>query len=159
ASRDALEHLAKAPVMDHLERSDRAEIIAAWLDSHGVSSGWDLAPTFVSAGVDTAWMEEFVGKLPATSQKDAIAWLEARISLKSLLTQVEQSTGRISELVKAVKSYSYMDKSPMHEIDIHEGIESTLTMLGHKMKNMTVVRAFDRSVPRIMAYGSELNQV
>ena len=72
---------------------------------------------------------------------------------------MEQSTARIAELVKAVKSYSYMDQSPMQEVDIHEGIESTLTMLGHKLKNVTLVRAFDRSVPRIMAYGSELNQV
>ena len=85
-------------------------------------------------------------------------WKRA-LNLKSLLSQVEQSTGRIAELVKAVKSYSYMDQSPMQEVDIHEGIESTLTMLGHKLKNVTVVRAFDRSVPRIMAYGSELNQV
>jgi len=72
---------------------------------------------------------------------------------------VEQSTVRIAELIKAVKSYSYMDQSPMQEVDIHEGIESTLTMLGHKLKDVTLVRAFDRSVPRIMAYGSELNQV
>ena len=72
---------------------------------------------------------------------------------------MEQSTGRIAELVKAIKSYSYMDQSPMQEVDIHEGIESTLTMLGHKLKNVTLVRAFDRSIPRIMAYGSELNQV
>ncbi|HVY70400.1 MAG TPA: ATP-binding protein, partial [Verrucomicrobiae bacterium] len=66
---------------------------------------------------------------------------------------------RIGELVKAVKSYTYMDQSPMQEVDIHEGIESTLTMLGHKLKNVTLVRSFDRSVPRIPAYGSELNQV
>jgi signal transduction histidine kinase len=79
--------------------------------------------------------------------------------LKALVCQVEQSTVRIADLVKAVKSYSYMDQSPMQEVDIHEGIESTLMMLGHKLKNVTLVRAFDRSVPRIMAYGSELNQV
>jgi signal transduction histidine kinase len=81
------------------------------------------------------------------------------LNLKSLVSQVDQSTARIAELVKAVKSYSYMDQSPMQEVDIHEGIESTLIMLGHKLKNVTLVRAFDRSVPRIMAYGSELNQV
>ena len=68
------------------------------------------------------------------------------MNLKSLLSQVEQSTGRIAELVKAVKSYSYMDQSPMQEVDIHDGLESTLTMLGHKLKNVTLVRAFDRSV-------------
>src|ERR1043166_3631419 len=99
------------------------------------------------------------GKIPPTSHADGLGWFEARLNLKSLLSQVEQSTGRIAELVKAIRSYSYMDQSPMQEIDIHEGIESTLTMLGHKLKNVTVVRAFDRCVPRIMAYGSELNQV
>ena len=81
------------------------------------------------------------------------------MNLKLLLEQIEQSTHRIAELVKAVKSYSYMDQSPMQEVDIHEGIESTLTMLGHKLKNVTLARSFDRSLPRIMAYGSELNQV
>src|SRR6185503_7805524 len=75
------------------------------------------------------------------------------------LNEVEQSTRRIAELVKAVKSYSYMDQSPMQEIDVHEGLESTLTMLGHKLKNVTLIRAFDHSIPRIPAYGSELNQV
>ena len=106
-----------------------------------------------------AWLEELAGKLPRATHADAIGWLEARLNLKSLVSEVEQSTGRIEKLVKAVKSYSYMDQSPMQEVDIHEGIESTLTMLGHKLKNVTLVRAFDRSVPRIMAYGSELNQV
>jgi signal transduction histidine kinase len=159
ASQDALERLAKTLPLDHLERSDRAETIAPWLEAHGVAAGWELAPTFVSAGVDIPWLEDLAGKLPAASHVDALGWLEARLNLKSLLGQVEQSTGRIAELVKAIKSYSYMDQSPMQEVDIHEGLESTLTMLGHKLKNVTLVRAFDRSIPRIMAYGSELNQV
>jgi signal transduction histidine kinase len=81
------------------------------------------------------------------------------LSLKLLLSQIEQSTGRIAELVKAVKSYSYMDQSPMQEVDIHDGLENTLTMLNHKLKGVTLDRAYDRSIPRLMAYGSELNQV
>ena len=98
-------------------------------------------------------------KLPTASRGDALGWVEARLNLKLLLGEIEQSTGRIAELVKAVKSYSYMDQSPMQKVDVHEGIESTLTMLGHKLKNVMVVRSFDRSIPPIMAYGSELNQV
>ncbi len=147
------------PELDHLARSDRAEAIANWLDAHGLASAWDLAPTFVNAGLDLAWLEQLAAKLPPATHADAIGWLEARLNLKSLVSEVEQSTGRIEKLVKAVKSYSYMDQSPMQEVDIHEGIESTLTMLGHKLKNVTLVRAFDRSLPRILAYGSELNQV
>lgn len=157
AAQEAAE--GKNPELDHLERSDRADSIATWLDSHGVANAWDLAPTFVNAGLDTAWLTKAMAELPSASHADAICWLEARLNLKSLVGQIEQSTGRIAELVKAVKSYSYMDQSPMQEIDVHEGLESTLTMLGHKLKNMTVVRAFDRTIPRIPAYGSELNQV
>jgi signal transduction histidine kinase len=159
ASEEASAKLAQAPNLDHLERSDREDKMATWLETRGVSTSWELAPTFVTAGVDAAWLEQLLAKLPAASHANALSWLEARLNLKLLLTQVDQSTGRIAELVKAVKSYSYMDQSPMQEIDIHEGIESTLTMLGHKLKNVTLVRAYDRSVPRIMAYGGELNQV
>jgi signal transduction histidine kinase len=159
AADEASLRLAQAPKLDHLERSDRADTIADWLGKQGVAAAWDLAPTFVSAAVDIPWLEELAGKLPAVAHADALGWLEARINLKLLLGQIEQSTARIAELVKAVKSYSYMDQSPMQEVDIHEGIESTLTMLGHKLKNVTLNRAFDRSIPRLMAYGSELNQV
>jgi signal transduction histidine kinase len=159
ASQDALERSAQAVALDHLARSDRADAIATWLENHGVPTAWELAPTFANAGLDTPWLEAIAGKLPPDTQADALGWLESRLNLKSLVSQVEQSTGRIVELVQAVKSYSYMDQSPMQEVDIHEGIESTLTMLGHKLKNVTLVRAFDRSLPRLMAYGSELNQV
>jgi signal transduction histidine kinase len=159
ASQEASERLANAPTLGHLDRSDRAEALSKWLDDHGVANGWELAPTFVNAGIDLDWLEKLAAKLPPGSHADVLGWLEARLSLVSLLNQVAQSTTRIAELVKAVKSYSHMDQSPMQEIDIHDGLESTLTMLSHKTKNMTVVRAFDRTVPRIMAYGSELNQV
>jgi CRP-like cAMP-binding protein len=137
----------KPPALDHLARSDEAETIGKWLDTHGVAAAWDLAPTFVNLGLDVAWLDKLIEKIPPACQTDALGWVQARLSLKSLVNEIEQSTGRIAELVKAVKSYSYMDQSPMQEIDIHEGIESTLTMLGHKLKNITVVRAFDRSVP------------
>jgi signal transduction histidine kinase len=148
-----------SPQIDHLTRSDRSDAIANCLDSHGVPNAWDLAPTFVNAGLDVDWLAKAIQTLPPASHVDAVQWLEARLNLKSLTTQIEQSTGRIAELVKAVKSYSYMDQSPMQEIDVHEGLESTLIMLGHKLKNVTLIRAFDRSIPRIPAYGSELNQV
>jgi signal transduction histidine kinase len=159
ASQDATERLARAPALDLMERSDSEDRIAAWLQARGVATPWELAPTFVSAGVDVAWLEELARKLPDESQANALSWLESRLNLKSLLSQVEQSTGRVSELVKAMKSYSHMGPSTMQEVDVHEGIESTLLMLGHKLKNVTLNRVFDRSIPRIMAYGSELNQV
>lgn len=145
--------------LDHLARSDCEDTMANWLGAHGVAAAWEMAPTFVNVGVDSARLDKLAAGLPRATHADTIGWLGERLNLNALIKQVEQSSTRISELVKAVKSYSYMDQSPMQEIDIHEGIESTLTMLGHKLKNVTLVRAFDRSVPRIMAHGSELNQV
>lgn len=159
ASQDAMHLLVNAPKLDQIERSDRAEQVSTWLAARGVADPWDVAPTFVAAGVDIGWLETLGAKLPAEIHANAFGWLETRLNLKMLLGEVEQSTGRIAELVKAMKSYSHMGQSLMQETDIHEGIESTLTILGYKLKNVTVRRAFDRSIPRVMAYGSELNQV
>ncbi|HLX71137.1 MAG TPA: ATP-binding protein [Verrucomicrobiae bacterium] len=157
SAQDATER--KAPELDHLARSDREDAIAQWLDAHGIAAAWELAPTFVNSDLDTAWLDKFVENFPRDTYADTLGWLEARLNLIALIKQVEGSSTRIAELVKSVKSYSYMDQSPMQEIDVHEGIESTLTMLGHKLKNVTLTRAFDRTLPRIMAHGSELNQV
>jgi len=146
-----------APVaLDSITRSDREEEVANLLERQGVADGWKLAPAFVSASIDVPTL---AGKFPGESLAPALGWLEATLSLNALLKEIDGSTTRISELVKAVKSYSHMDKSPMQEVDIHEGIESTLLMLGHKLKGVTVTRKFDRAIPHIMAYGGELNQV
>lgn len=158
-SEKALEDLGKAPRLDSIARSDKEELFGQWLDAHQIEESWSLAPTFVEAGLDVPWLEQLISKLPPASQATAVRWVEARLNLKLLLLQVSNSTCRVSELVKAVKSYTHLDKAPMQELDVHEGIESTLAMLGHKLKGVTVRRAFDPSVPRIMAYGSELNQV
>jgi signal transduction histidine kinase len=159
AVQDALEHLATAPALESLARSDREEAVTAWLDQHGIAEGWKLSEAFVRAQIDGPWLEKLVAQLPPEAHSIALSWLEARITLKSLLGEVENSTTRIAELVKAIKSYSYMDQSPMQEIDIHEGLESTLTMMCHKLKGVTLSREYDCTLPKIMAYGSELNQV
>jgi signal transduction histidine kinase len=159
AEQDATHCLEAAPPLDSLTRSDREEALTQWLEAHGIPEGWRLAPVFVNAGLGCDWLAALTEKIQAGSRAAALNWLEARLNLQLLLKLVDQSTGRVADLVKAVKSYTYMDQSPMQEVDVHEGIESTLTMLGHKLKNVTLVRAFDRSAPRIMAYGSELNQV
>jgi signal transduction histidine kinase len=150
---------AKPAALDSVTRSDREEEIATRLENHGVTDGWKLAPAFVNAGIDSEELSTLAGKLPRKSLTPAFGWLEASLSLNSLLNEIDGSTGRISELVKAVKAYSYMDKSPMQEVNVHEGIENTLTILGHKLKKVTVTRKFDHAIPRIMAYGGELNQV
>jgi signal transduction histidine kinase len=159
AEREAMHGLETTSPPDSLARSDREEALTLWLDDHGVVDGWRLSPNFVTAGLDATWLTALTGKLAPVSHAMALNWLEARLNVKMLLKLVDQSTRRVAELVKAVKSYAYMDQSPLQEIDVHEGLESTLTMLGHKLKDVTLVRAYDRSVPRILAHGGELNQV
>ena len=153
------ENIGGVAVMDHLARNDREQELAQWLEDRGVPLAWDLAPTFVRAGLDIASLGATVEKLPESGQSDALAWLETRLNVRMLVQQIEQSIGRVVDLVKAIKSYSYMDQAPVQEVDVNEGIENTLTMLGYKLKNATVVREFDRSIPRVTAYGGELNQV
>ena len=147
--------------LDALTESDKEEQIISWLDSHGVDDSWKLAQTLVSAGLDTVHLDTIRNNLPSDSLPDVLSWLDARLSSEALLNEIEQSTVRISELVKAIKTYSYLDQAPIQEIDVHEGLESTLTILGHKLKagSITVTREYDRTLPRISAYGCELNQV
>ena len=157
--KDAMERLQAATPLDSVARSDREEAIGSWLEARAVPDGWKLAGTFVEAGLDVPWLEGFIAKLPAISHGAAIRWIDGRINVKQLVKQIENSTTRISELVKAIKSYTQVDKSPMQDTDVHEGLESTLTMLGHKLKSVTLRRAYDPALPRIVAYGGELNQV
>ncbi len=159
ASQTAIARLAKTAPLDSVARSDREDRVATWLEQHGVADGWKLAPALVTANMSDDELATLAKTLPREALDRAFGWLEASLSLHSLLNEVDGSTARISELVKAVKAYSYMDQSPMQEVDVHEGIENTLTMLGHKLKKVTVTRKYDRAIPRIMAYGGELNQV
>jgi signal transduction histidine kinase len=148
-------------LVDPLAESDKEEQIISWLDTHGIADSWKLAQTLVAAGLDSIHLDTIKNNLPSDSLQDVLSWLNARFSSVVLLNEIQQSTVRISELVKAIKTYSYLDQAPIQEIDIHEGLESTLIILRHKLKrgNITVTRKYDRTLPRISAYGSELNQV
>ena len=144
---------------DPLARSDREDAVGDWLDAQGIAQGWELAPTLAEAGLDPVRLETLAERVGDAALADTLAWLAAAHAAHDLARQVEQSAGRISDLVGAIKSYSYMDQSPRQEIDVHEGLDSTLTILGHKLKNIAVSRDYDRALPRFQAYGSELNQV
>jgi signal transduction histidine kinase len=153
--------MAEAPTLDALTQSDREEEVADWLDGRNVADGWKLAPTLVQAGMDVAALDGLAAQTPAEALGDVLLWLGATLDASSLAGQIEQSTTRISELVQSVKAYSYMDQDGLQEADIHEGLDSTITMLGHKFrkKHITVEREYDRGIPRLDVYGSSLNQV
>ena len=159
ASKEATHCSQTQPKLNPLEQSDREEMIEAWLDTQNIGNAWDLAPVLVHARIDEEGLEVLKRTVPARDLENAIRWLAANITTRDLLKSITHSTDRISELVSAVKSYSFMDQAPWQEIDVHEGIENTLVILGHKLKNAAVTRDFDRTLPQICAYGGELNQV
>jgi signal transduction histidine kinase len=158
-SQEAVHCAASQPKLNALEQSDREEAIECWLDSQNVAEACELAPALVNARVDQDELEALKRTVPAQDLGNAIHWLAANLTTRDLLKSITHSTERISELVRAVKSYSFMDQAPWQEIDVHEGIENTLIILGHKLRNVTVTRDFDRTLPRLCAYGGELNQV
>ena len=158
-SQEAVRCTASQPKLNPLEQSDREEAIERWLDSQNVADSWELAPALVNARVDQEELEALQRTVPEQDLENAIHWLAASVTTRDLIKSITHSTERISELVRAVKSYSFMDQAPWQEIDVHEGIENTLIILGHKLRNVTVTRDFDRTLPRLCAYGGELNQV
>ncbi len=158
---DTGQRLATAPVsLNSLEQSDREEQLAGWLEAHGVSDAWKLTPAFVEAGVDANELDALLARIGAEPLPEVLRRAAALLNVASLVHQVEQSTARISELVKVIKEYSYMDQAPEQEIDINAGLDSTLTIMSYKIKKTgaTVLREFDRALPRVCAWGSELNQ-
>lgn len=145
---------------DQLARSDRESEIEAWLDTHNIPDGWKLAPTFIEMGYDIEWFDNIARVIPNQLLQEVLPWLEAVIKTSGMLYEIEHSTARISELVGAIKTYSYMDKARIQNVDVHEGLESTLTILHHKIKyGIEIIREYDPNLPRITVYGSELNQV
>ncbi len=157
---EAAQCLTAAPALDPLAESECEEEISNWLEAHQVADGWKLAPTFVRAGLHQEELEEISGCLKGQALNDALQWLEAAWSSQELVKEIEQSMTRISDLVRAIKEYSYMDRSALQEVDVHQGLENTLIILGHKLKRgVTVIREYATDLPRISAYGGALNQI
>lgn len=155
-----LQHVQFPLTLDTLAQSEREEDFVEWLEDHGLAEEWKLAATFVEAGLEPALFDSLAELLEPALFKEVLVWLEARIAAHELLAQVEQSTTRIFELVKAVKEYSYMDRAQLQEVDIHKGLENTLAILGHRLKGqIEVIREYDCNLPRLNVNGSELNQV
>ena len=147
-------------VLDPLSRSDREEEIATWLVERGFGDAWDLAPVRGAAGLNTGRLEQLAAEM---SEGELIAgvlrWLGATLESTSLAEEVGRSAGRISELVAAMKEYTHMDRAAYAETDVREGLENALTILGHKLKGVAVVREYAEDLPKIWAHAGELNQV
>jgi signal transduction histidine kinase len=155
----AVEQVAKAPELDPLEASDREDELADWFEAHDIGGGWDLAPSFVQSGLDVAWLDEVNELVDDGMLEGAVRWLNYTLETELLMTEIEDSTTRISTLVTAAKQYSQMDRAPHQVLDVHELLDSTLVMLSRKLGEVKVVKEYDRGLPDIPVYGAELNQV
>ena len=145
--------------MEPLAVADREDALSDWLIGHGVERDWLIAPPLAAAGVDIAWCERAAALLDEAPLEAGLEWVASSLSTATLLSEMKESTRRISDLIAAVRSYSQLDRASMQQMDLTEGIDSTLVMLAHKLQGgVTVVRDYG-DVPRIEAIAGELNQV
>ncbi|HYO79900.1 MAG TPA: ATP-binding protein [Bryobacteraceae bacterium] len=157
---DAVRHAMACTAMDALTRSDREERLGSALSKLNVPDAWALAPQLTDAGLDEASLRSLADRVGAEAVAPILQRIAALLELYKLGSEIHESTSRVSDLVRAIKEYSWMDTAAEREVDIHEGLETTLTILKHRWKNdIQVDRDYAANLPRICAHGGELNQV
>lgn len=158
---EAAKQRASQPLeMNALARSDREAEIDQWLADHRLDAGGDLAPALVSFGYGPADLETLTADFGPAQVSVVLDWLGFKFSIYSLAREINIATGRIVELVKALKTYTYMDRAPVQSVDVREGLDNTLIILHNKIKRgVNVIREYADDLPLIQAYAGELNQV
>jgi signal transduction histidine kinase len=157
---EALACAAARTPLDALGAADAEDALLDRLEALGVAEPWEIAEPLAAAGIDQAWLYA-VAEIAGPATDGALRWVAASLSAEGLVSELKESTQRMSDLVGAVKTYAYLDRGGLVEVDLHDGIETTLMILNHKLKHtsITVVRDYDRSLPKLTVRGSELNQV
>jgi signal transduction histidine kinase len=150
----------EGPPPDALTISDLEEQIDSLLRSHGQRDLWQLASDLAHKNFKPAALEHLFAALDADTARAALVRISASLEIADLLHQIESSTSRISELVGAIKEYTFMDQSPVQNVDIVKTLETTLTILNHKLKRgVTVQRDYQKIPLLVNSFGSELNQI
>lgn len=148
-----------APPSDPVARSDAESALDQWLAARGVADSWVLADGLVQSGVKADDVAAATGRLSAGDAAAAARLAVAMASSRRLAAEVVEGARRLSTLVGALRSFSHLDRAPVADIDVHRGLDDTLTVLGHIARQVRVVRDYDPDLPRITALGAELNQV
>jgi signal transduction histidine kinase len=161
---DLLTHAVRschAPALSSLQQSDAEETMSEWLQSAGVENAYTIGPALVAIGFEQKELDCAKDAFEASALSDALNWLEALVSSVSLVCAIEESIARISDLVMAVKKFAYDDRCTLREVDVHDSIQSTLTILGHKLRQrqISVVKHFDAGQPNINTTGVAISQV
>jgi signal transduction histidine kinase/predicted CoA-binding protein len=143
-----------------LARSDREEALEDWLEAQGYGELWEIVPPMVSLGYGPEELKELIDYFTKEKFPAAMTWLAGSFTFSSLMGEVHEGASRISGIVKALKSYAYLDQAPVQSVDIHEGLDDTLVLLRNTLKaGIHLKREYAEVMPRIQGYGSELNQV
>ena len=149
--------------LDPLAQSDLEDTMINWLDDARIADSWRLAPMLASAGMNADELARIREQVGDDHLSDALNWLENAVTLARLSHTLKHCSTRVSELIKVVKAYTYMDQSadqsPVQDLDVHEGLENTLIVLRHRLNDILINRLYNRELPRITAFGCELNQV
>ena len=158
--RQAMECAAAQSSLSALDTADAEDDLLASLERLDVAEPWRLTEPLAGAGVDAAWLAR-LAQIAGPATSDAIAWIAASLTARGLAAEIGESTDRMGRLVKAIKPYAFMDRGEVVETDIHEGLQTTLVVLGHKIKHTSIEiqRDYDPSLPKLTLRGSELNQV
>jgi signal transduction histidine kinase len=157
---EAVEGVKTAPQLTPMDTSDLEDRLGEWFEEHQISDGWDLAPVFVQAGLAETYLTRVAGAVGAPHLESAVRWLTRAVEAEILMDEIGDSTTRVSTLIAAAKQYSQMDRAPYQVADVHQLLDSTLTMLAPKLGgDIEVRREYDRSLPPIPVYAAELNQV
>lgn len=146
--------------LDSLARSDREGEVESWFADQEIEDGWELAPGLVEMGFSAEDLQELKHSFGREQLPTVLRWLEATFDAYDLLAEITQGVARMADIVKSLRAYIYLDQAPVQPVDIHEGLENTLVILRHKLKQgVSVKREYEADLPRLQAYGSELNQV
>jgi signal transduction histidine kinase len=150
----------EGPPPDALTVSDLEEQIDSLLRSHGQNDLWQLAAELAQRGIRPSALESLFENLDAATARAALVRIAASVEIASLLKEIENSTSRISDLVRAIKEYTFMDQSPVQNVDVVKSLETTLTILNHKLKRGVTVQRDYQPIPLLVnSFGSQLNQV
>lgn len=148
--------------IDSMTLSEREEQLLEWLEDYGAENAWNLAEPLAAGGMEVETLAELMQRWqddPTELRDMGLRWLSLSFDVMSMITSGLRGAKRISELVQSMKSYSYMDRGAQQIVDVHDGLEDTLRLFSYKLKHkIEVRRSYDRSLPKILAYGSELNQ-
>ena len=158
--REAMERASTQAALSTLDAADAEDKLLESLERLNISEPWRLSEPLVTAGIDADWLDRLAA-IAGPGTGAAVAWIAASLTTRGLAAEIAESTERMSKLVKAIKAYAFMDRGDLVETDVHEGLETTLLVLGHKLKHTSIEvrREYDRSLPKITLRGSELNQV